>query len=128
MRATPDVADAPEREEKLAEEYAFLRRERGFAGARGSGMFDIAIAVLVIALLIGVILSVGRKGRYSEMTEEEFNEEARRVSMRGVGVAEFQKFVDPSHKVEYLQQRDKHVEAEEEDSGDRPSPGEKSKN
>jgi hypothetical protein len=83
-------------------------------------MVDVVIAVVVIALLVGVILSVSRKGRYTGMSEEEFNEEAKRVSMRGVGVAEFQRFVDPSHKVEYMQHRDKHVEAEVTDSGDHP--------
>lgn len=86
-------------------------------------MMDFLILLGVIALLIAVVRAATRPGRYSEMTEEEFQKEADRVTMRGVGVAEFQRIVDPSHKVEYLQQRDKHVEAEEEDSGDRPKPG-----
>ena len=84
----------------------------------------IAVVALIIALAVGVARG-SRSSRFAEMTEEEYNREAERVTMRGAGVAEFQRIVDPSHKVEYLQQRDKHVQAEEVDSGDRPDTSER---
>lgn len=90
-------------------------------------MVELILLVIVIALIIGVFAAVTGKSRYSDMSEEEFNKEAQRATMRGAGVAEFQRIVDPSHKVEYLQQRDKHVEAEKTDSGDRPPGDSRSK-
>ena len=86
-------------------------------------MADVVILVILLALVIGLIRSMTRKGRYTGMSEEEFEKEAERVTLRGAGVAEYQRIVDPSHKVEYLQQRDKHVEAEESDSGDKRKSG-----
>jgi hypothetical protein len=86
-------------------------------------MIDAVILLILIALVVAIAKAVMSKGRYDKMSEQEFNEEAKRVSMRGAGVAEFQRIVDPSHKVEYLQLRDKKVEAEETDAGDRPEAG-----
>lgn len=79
--------------------------------------------LLILALLALVVwgtVHLSRGGRYSKMTEEEFEEEAKRASMIGAGTLEFQRFFDPQHKVDYLQQLDKHIEAERDDSGDRP--------
>lgn len=79
---------------------------------------------LLILLLVGtaylIIKLVAGEDRYSKMTEREFEDEAKRVSMTAVGLLEVQKHLDPSHRVEYMLQQDKHVEAEDADSGDKP--------
>jgi hypothetical protein len=62
-------------------------------------------------------------GRYERMTEEEFEAEAKRSSRVGGALLEFQKVVDPGHKVEYVQLQEKHSEAESAESGDPPEPG-----
>jgi hypothetical protein len=80
------------------------------------------IILVVIAALIG-LASVARKGRYQEMTDEEFEAEAKRASRVGGALLEFQKAVDPTHKVEYVQMKQKHVEAESAESGDKPESG-----
>ena len=82
-------------------------------------IYIILLAVLVV-LLLAVIRVAAGDDRYKEMSEEEFEAEARRVSMTGVAMTELQKHIDPQHKVEYLAQRDKHVEADSSESGDRP--------
>ena len=82
-------------------------------------IYIIMLGVLVALLLVIIRVAAG-DDRYKEMTEEEFEAEARRVSMTGVAMTELQKHIDPQHKVEYLAQRDKHVEADSSESGDRP--------
>jgi len=82
-----------------------------------------ALLLLAAAAIVWLIGHFVSQDRYSKMTEEEFEAEAQRASLLGAGVVELQKHLDPLHKVEYLQQRDKHVEAEREDSGDRPPEG-----
>jgi len=83
-------------------------------------MTYIILRIILLALLIAIIRVAAGEDRYREMTGEEFEAEAKRVSMRAVTMTELQKHVDPRHKVEYLAQRDKHVEADPSDSGDRP--------
>lgn len=83
-------------------------------------MTYVILLIVLVVLLVAIIRVVAGSDRHAKMTEEEFEAEAKRVSMQGVALAEFQKHVDPIHKVEYLLQRDKHVEAESSESGDRP--------
>jgi hypothetical protein len=64
-----------------------------------------------------------RAGRYEKMTDEEFEAEAKRSSRVGGALLEFQKAVDPSHKIEYVQMKEKHAEAESAESGDKPESG-----
>ena len=78
------------------------------------------LLIILVALLLAIIRVAAGNDRYKEMSEEEFEAEARRVSMTGVAMTELQKHIDPQHKVEYLAQRDKHVEADSSESGDRP--------
>ena len=78
------------------------------------------LLIILVALLIAIIRVAGGDDPHANMTEEEFEAEARRVSMTGVAMTELQKHIDPQHKVEYLAQRDKHVEADSSESGDRP--------
>jgi hypothetical protein len=82
-------------------------------------IYIILLAVLVV-LLLAVIRVAAGDDRYKEMSEEEFEAEARRVSMTGVAMTELQKHIDPIHKVEYLLRRDRHAEADSSESGDRP--------
>ena len=83
-------------------------------------MVYIIMLVVLVALVIAIIRVAAGDDPHANMTEEEFEAEAKRVSMRGVAMTEFQKHIDPQHKVEYLAQRDKHVEADSSESGGRP--------
>jgi len=77
----------------------------------------LAVIVVVVALIIGVATG---KDRYAEMSEEEFEAEAKRASMLGAAVMGLQKVLEPKH-VEYMMQRDKKVEGDHSVSGDPPS-------
>lgn len=85
-------------------------------------MQTILIIAVLVAALFGLAIAV-RGARYEEMTEEEFEAEAKRSSRVGGALLEFQKAVDPSHKVEYVQSKEKHAEAESAESGDKPQTG-----
>jgi len=86
-------------------------------------MIYIIMLGIFVALLLAIIRVAAGDDRYKEMSEEEFEAEAKRVSMTGVAMTELQKHIDPQHKVEYLAQRDKHVEADSSESGDKlPAP------
>ena len=80
--------------------------------------------LLILAVVWVLVRAVTAKDRYAEMTEAEFEAEAKKVSAVGAGLAEFQRIVE-GRKVEYMLQQDKHIEAEETDSGDKPNPGTK---
>jgi hypothetical protein len=88
-------------------------------------VFAYALGILVLLGVIwALIRAVTAKDRYAEMTEEEFEAEAKKVSAMGAGLQEFQRIVE-GRRVEYMLQQDKHVEADEADSGDKPRPGPK---
>jgi hypothetical protein len=72
---------------------------------------------VVIAAIIGIVKFISGD-RYSKMTEEEFEAEAKRGSRIGGALLEVQKLANPSLKVEYLRQQDKRVEGEQADAGD----------
>jgi hypothetical protein len=78
----------------------------------------LGILVALIALIVGITTG---KDRYAEMSEEEFEAEAKRVSPLGAAVMGLHKFFQPK-RVEYMMQRDKRVEGEQVVSGDPPSP------
>lgn len=79
----------------------------------------------VIVLIVYGIVKAASGDRYSKMTEEEFEAEAKRSSMMGSAVADFQKFVDPSHHVEHIQEQQLRVEADGSELGDKPESGQK---
>jgi hypothetical protein len=81
-----------------------------------------AIALAVVVLAIWGIVKSASGDRYSKMTEEEFEAEARRGARLAGGVAALQKVLDPSHKVEYAVEA-KELEADAAESGDRPDTG-----
>ena len=67
-----------------------------------------------MALLVGVVIAASAKDRYAEMTEEEFQGRPCCAAVLGL-----HKFLQPK-RVEYILKKDKHVEADSTDSGDRP--------
>lgn len=83
--------------------------------------YAIALAVVVLAIW-GIVKSLSGD-RYSKMTEEEFEAEAKRASLIGAGVIGLQKIIDPSHRVEYVMEEKQRAEADGAESGDRPDTG-----
>jgi hypothetical protein len=82
-------------------------------------------ALALLALIVYGIVKAASGDRYSKMTEEEFEREAKRSSLMGAGVAEFQKVIDPSHRVEYIQEQEQRIEADGSELGDKPKAGQK---
>jgi hypothetical protein len=78
--------------------------------------------LVVIAVVAGIVL-LASGDRYSRMSDKEFEEEAKRGSAIGGAVLELQKILGGPRHVEYLQKRDKRVEEERAESGDRPQTG-----
>ena len=83
-------------------------------------------AAALVILVIYAIVQASSGGRYTNMTEEEFEADARRSSRLGAAVSGFQKIVDPAHRVEYVQQENERVEADGAESGDDLDPGQPS--
>lgn len=79
-----------------------------------------AIGAIVVVALVWAIAKAASSDRYSRMTEEEFEAEAQRSSRLGGTVAVLQKILDPSHRVEYVQEQRERAEADGAESGDRP--------
>lgn len=80
----------------------------------------VVIAVVLILALAGILHAVTGKSRYAEMTEQEFEEEARRGSPVGNALTSVQGIIEPNRKVEYVLQQDKRFEGDSSESGDRP--------
>jgi hypothetical protein len=78
-------------------------------------------AVMVFFVVWGIVKAASGD-RYANMTEEEFEEEAKRSSRAGGMISALQKIVDPSHHVEYVQQQQERVEADGAESGGPPKP------
>jgi hypothetical protein len=77
-------------------------------------------AIVGTAVVIGAVWGVVRmtsSERYREMTEKEFEEEAKRVSGVRGAMLEIQKLVDPGKKVEYVAQADNRVEGDRRPAG-----------
>lgn len=77
----------------------------------------LAVLAAVVALIVGFTAG---KDRYAEISEEEFEAEAKRASLLGAAVMRLQKVLEPKH-VEYMIQRDKKVEGDHSVAGDLPS-------
>ena len=87
----------------------------------------ITIVVLVlVAAIIWAIAKAANSDRYANMTEEEFEAEARRSSAIGGAVAGLQKVIDPSHRVEYVQGQNERIEVDGAESSDHPDSGDAS--
>ncbi|HEX4001374.1 MAG TPA: hypothetical protein VHX36_01925 [Candidatus Acidoferrales bacterium] len=76
-------------------------------------------AVIVVGVFFAIVKAMSGD-RYADMTEEEFEAEAKRNSTLGIAVAGLQKIVDPSHEVRLMQEQQQRVEADSSEGGDRP--------
>lgn len=81
------------------------------------------IAAIVLILVVWGIVKATSSDRYANMTEEEFEAEAKRASLVGAGVMGLQKAIDPGHRVEYMEEAQMRAEADGAESGDSPDPG-----
>ena len=81
------------------------------------------VGLVVLGLIIFGIVKAVSGNPYAEMTEEEFEADAKRASNIGNAIMSMQKVIDPSHHVEYVQQEHEKIEAEAAEAGDRPEPG-----
>lgn len=84
---------------------------------------EYALAAALIALVIYGIVKASSGDRYANMSEKEFEAEARRTSRMGGAMAELQKIVDPSHRVEYVQEEEERMEADGSEAGDKSETG-----
>jgi hypothetical protein len=82
-----------------------------------------ALGLLVFGLIVYGIVKAVSGDAYAEMTEEEFEAEAKRSSRMGPALMTLQKFFDANHHVEYVQEEKERAEADAAQSGDRPDTG-----
>jgi len=82
-----------------------------------------AIWLALLAVLVYGIVKATSRDRYSNMSKEEFEREAKRSSRMGAAVAGLQKIIDPAHRAEYIQEQRERLEADGAESGDRPQTG-----
>jgi hypothetical protein len=81
----------------------------------------IITGVIVFLAICGIVNAIG-DDRYANMTDKEFEEEAKRVSGASGVVSALQKIVDPSHRIEYVQEQKERIEADGAESGGPPTP------
>jgi hypothetical protein len=74
---------------------------------------------VVVAVLVALIVTLGGKDRHSEMSEEEFEAEAKRISMMGAGVVELHKMFQPNRVKQIVAERQR-AKQEMNVSGDPP--------
>lgn len=82
-------------------------------------MVTAVILVLVLAFVALIVGFTAGKDRYAEISEEEFEAEAKRASLLGAAVMGFHKFLQPK-RVEFMLQRDKRVEGDSAEASGRP--------
>jgi len=75
---------------------------------------------VVVAVLVALVVTLGAKDRHSEMTEQEFEAEAKRISSMGAGVVELHKAFQPNRVKQIVAERQRAKE-EMNVSGDPPS-------
>lgn len=84
-------------------------------------VYLIGIGILVL-IVIGIVkFASGR--RYEDMTEEEFEAEAKRGSGIGAAIGSLQKIIDSGHSTEHMVEQQQRLEADRTNSGDRPKAG-----
>ena len=84
-------------------------------------VYVIGIGILVL-IIIGIVK--GASGRhYEDMTEEEFEAEAKRGSSIGSAIGKIQGIIDSGHSTEHMVEQQQRLEADRTNSGDRPRPG-----
>ncbi|HXQ97750.1 MAG TPA: hypothetical protein VN774_04845 [Candidatus Limnocylindrales bacterium] len=90
----------------------------------GNNRFEVPMSfwlglIVVLALIVAFIAIFGAEDRHAKMTEEEFEEEAKRSSAIGAGVVELHKVFQPSRVKQYLEEKNR-VKEESSFSGDPP--------
>jgi hypothetical protein len=85
-------------------------------------MVDLLALGFVLLIVIGIAKAAGGR-HYSEMTEEEFEAEAKRGSPMGAAVSGLQKIIDPAHPSEHIVEQQQRIEADRSDSGGPRKPG-----
>jgi hypothetical protein len=75
--------------------------------------------IIVLAFLIAKFADADR---YAKMTDEEFEAESKLASKMAGPISAFQKLIDPSHHVEYVQ-KEKEGKPQSSQSGGPPEPG-----
>ncbi len=84
-------------------------------------VYRIGLGIVVLIVIAIAMAASGR--RYSEMTEEEFEAEAKRSSAMGATVGGLQKIINPTHSTEHIVEQEQRIEADRTNSGDRPEAG-----
>lgn len=84
-------------------------------------LYVIGIVILVLIVIGTVKFANGR--RYEDMTEQEFEAEAKRSSSIGSAIGSLQKIIDSPHSTEHIIEQEQRLEADRTNSGDRPKPG-----
>lgn len=82
------------------------------------------LIVLVVALVGGLIYVLGSPGPHEEMTEKEFEEEAKKKSLLRAGMIGLQKILEPN-RIEHVLEQKQRVEKEDALPGDLPPEDEK---
>jgi len=95
----------------------------GFVVSGGTGsevpMSNWLWLVVLIGLIVAFITIFGAEDRHAKMTEEEFEEEAKRSSAIGAGVVELHKVFQPNRVKQYVEEKNR-VKEESSFSGDDP--------
>lgn len=81
------------------------------------------IVLSVLALVLYGIFKAVTGERYSEMTNGEFEAEAKHASKFAPVLTSIQKMVDPNHHVEYVQEEKERIRADSAQSGKPPKAG-----
>lgn len=84
-------------------------------------VYLMGLAILVL-IIIGIVNAASGR-RYENMTEEEFEAEAKRGSAMGAAVGGLQKIIGPTHSTEHIVEQQRRLEADRTNSGDQPKPG-----
>lgn len=95
----------------------------GFVVSGGIGFEGAVTFWLVLLVIVGIVVALigvlGAENRHAKMTEEEFEEEAKRNSAIGAGVLELQKAFQPNRVTQYVEEKQR-VKEESSFSGDPP--------
>ncbi len=84
-------------------------------------IYVIGIGILVL-IAVGIVKAASGR-HYEDMSEEEFEAEAKRGSSVGSAIGSLQKIIDSGHSTEHMVEQQQRLEADRTNSGDRPKPG-----
>ena len=66
------------------------------------------LIAVVVALIVGLIALLGSPDRHAQMTEEEFEEEAKKKSLMRAGMIGLQKVLEPN-RIEHVMEQKQHI-------------------